>query len=57
MFDADKQPKPNIVIPWRVYKYDLLPYIEKHERGVLRTDRDEDLKIIHRLLDILGKEK
>jgi hypothetical protein len=46
--------EPNIVIPWRAYN-SLVQYIEKSERGVLRTDRDEDVKIIHELIDIIKK--
>lgn len=62
--DEDKQfEKPNsgegtlqipLTIPYVAYE-SLLDYIAKNEKGVLRTDRDEDLKLIHRLLDILNK--
>lgn len=33
----------------------LLDFVEKNEKGILRTDREDDLKIIHRLLDVLEK--
>jgi hypothetical protein len=42
-----------ISIPRYAYEQ-LLGFIREHEIGVLKTDREEDLKIIHRLLDILG---
>jgi hypothetical protein len=47
---------PNAIsIPRYAYE-ELLDYIQKHEIGVLKTDRTEDLKIIHRLLDVLEKK-
>jgi hypothetical protein len=43
-------------LDWHEYQ-DLLTYMKENERdGLLRTDRTEDLKIIHRLLDILEPE-
>ena len=37
------------------YAYELLlDYIEKHEVGVVKTDRKEDLKLINRLMDLLN---
>ena len=48
--------KPSIVIPRGAY-FDLLDYLREHEKGVVKTDRVEDLKITHRLLDLLEKEK
>lgn len=44
-----------LTIPYVAYE-SLLEYIAKNEKGVLRTDRDEDLKLINRLLDVLTKE-
>ncbi len=36
----------------------LLKYVKENERdGLLRTDRTEDLKIIHRLIDTMQGEK
>ncbi len=62
--DLDKEfEKPNsgegtlqitVRIPYIAYR-SLLEYVAQTEKGVLRTDRDEDLKLIHRLLDILTK--
>jgi hypothetical protein len=43
-----------ISIPKYAYEV-LLDYIQKHEIGVLKTDRAEDLKIIHRLIDVIQK--
>jgi hypothetical protein len=54
LYDATKQPKPNIVIHRAAY-LDLLDWIKENERDIVKTDRSEDLKIIHRLLDILEK--
>ena len=56
LHDPKKQPKPDIVIDRRAY-YDLLDWIKEHERDIVKTDRTEDLKIIHRLLDVLEKKK
>jgi hypothetical protein len=41
-------------IPYVAYR-SLLDYVAQTEKGVLRTDRAEDLKLVHRLLDILTK--
>ncbi len=41
-------------IPYHAYE-SLVDFIAKREKGVLRTDREEDLKLIHRLLDVLTK--
>ena len=57
LYDEKQGPQPTIKIPFRIYKYELLPFIEKQEKGILRTDRTEDLKILHRLLDIMEKSK
>ena len=55
MFDTDKQPKPTITLS-RMH-YDLLKeYVQKHEKGIFKTDRVEDLKIIHRLLDLMDRK-
>jgi hypothetical protein len=34
----------------------LLKFIRENEKGVLSTDRTEDLKVIHRLIDVLEKK-
>jgi hypothetical protein len=47
--------KPEIVINRLAYE-ELLDFIRKNEHGILSTDRTEDLKIIHRLLDVLERE-
>lgn len=41
-----------ILIPMLAYEQ-LLVFIREHESGVLKTDRTEDLKIIHKLLEIV----
>jgi len=46
--------KPEIAIPWRAYVA-LLDYVKENEKDIVKTDRTEDLKIIHRLLDILDR--
>ena len=56
LYDPKKQPKPDIVIDRYAY-HDLLDWIKEHERDIVKTDRTEDLKIIHRLLDVLEKVK
>lgn len=56
LYNPKKQPKPDIVIGRYEYM-DLLKFIEANEKGVVRTDRKEDLKLIHRLLDLLEKSK
>ena len=56
LYDPSKQPKPNIVIDRYAYM-ELLDWIKEHERDIVKTDRTEDLKIIHRLLDIMGASK
>lgn len=45
-----------IVINREAY-FDLLEFIKENERGkgILRTDREEDLKLINRLVDIIEK--
>jgi hypothetical protein len=36
----------------------LVRYVKENERdGLLRTDRTEDLKIVHRLIDVLQKKE
>jgi hypothetical protein len=47
--------KPEIIINRLAYE-ELLDFIRKNEHGILSTDRTEDLKIIHRLLDVLERE-
>lgn len=42
-----------IVIPWRAYHTLKQWIIENDADGVIKTDRTEDLKIIHRLLDVV----
>ena len=45
-------PPPDIVIPDKAY-YHLKEWLKEHEHHIVKTDRTEDLKIIHRLLDIM----
>lgn len=47
---------PNCIIIPRPAYGDLLDFIRKTEKGVLSTDREEDLKIIHSLLDLAKKQ-
>ena len=48
-------PDPKIVIPRHLYE-DLKDWMVKNDpHGVIRTDRKEDLKIIHRLIDVHEK--
>lgn len=54
LYDLKKAPKPDIVISRLAY-IDLLDFIKLNEKGIVRTDREEDLKIIHRLFDVLQK--
>ena len=56
LVDPEKQPKPSIIISRFAY-YDLLDWLKKNERNIIKTDRTEDLKILHRLLDIMEKSK
>ena len=53
LLDLEKTP-PRIIMSRMAYE-DLLDFIRKNEKGILSTDREEDLKIIHRLCDILQK--
>lgn len=43
----------DIVIPWRDFYLLKQWMIENEVDGVVKTDRNEDLKIIHRTLDII----
>lgn len=52
----EKQPKPDIVID-RIAYFHLLDWIKENERNIVKTDRTEDLKIIHRLFDIIEKRQ
>jgi len=54
LYDLEKGPKPSIIIPYRTYR-ELVAFVTKHEKGIIKTDREEDLKIIHKLLDLLEK--
>jgi hypothetical protein len=55
-FALDENLEPAIVIDREAY-YDLLDFVRKNEKGVLSTDREEDLKIVHRLIDLMEKKK
>ena len=46
----------DIVIPWRDYYLLKQWMIENEVDGVVKTDRNEDLKIIHRLLDVVENQ-
>jgi len=49
--------EPHIIMPRYIYD-DLKKWmVENDPHGVIRTDRKEDLKIIHRLFDIIEKRK
>ena len=53
--------EPDIVIGWRDYYLLKRWMIENDKDSIVHTNRDEDLKVIHRLLDIVqslsGKAK
>ena len=51
--------KPDLVLPMEAYLELKQWMIENDADGVIRTDRKEDLKLIHRLVDIIerGVEK
>jgi hypothetical protein len=55
LLDPKTAPKPTIIISHHAYQ-DLLDWIKKNERNIVKTDRTEDLKILHRFLDILEKK-
>lgn len=55
LHDPTKQPPPDIVIDRFAY-YELKDWMAKNEHDLIKTDRTEDLKIIHKLLDILAKK-
>ena len=46
----------DIVIPWRDFYLLKQWMIENEVDGVVKTDRNEDLKIIHRLLDVVENQ-
>lgn len=52
LFEVGEPREPDIIVDRLAYHL-LLDYIRKHEKGVLTTDREEDLKIIHKCLDII----
>ncbi len=50
---SEGNPQRKCTIRLRTYEYNqLLKFIAENETGIIKTDRAEDLKIIHRLLDI-----
>jgi len=49
--------EPDVLITWRDYIMLRNWILENDKDGIVHSDRDEDLKIIHRLIDFMEKKK